>query len=188
MSKRKFHKPKRVFVGIKLPEELTDAFLDMQSSLGSIPGKFIPPEDIHLTLVPPFETADLPFIEGTLKTALQNTSKFKLRFLRLEPGPDKKRPRLAWVQCAASEELISLKKRLLKVLGLKEKIPFVPHMTIVRFGKTNPKEAARYKIKRPVKFSVKVESVELFESPHLGGVGYKVLKSIELHPGNGILT
>lgn len=179
---RKLHKPKRVFVGIKLSDGLKDTFLDIQSSLGGLPGRFIPLEDIHLTLVPPFETQDIHFIKRTLKTALQETRQFKLRFLRVSPGPNKEKPTLVWIECGASKELISLKKNLLKVLGLKEKIPFIPHMTLARFGKAEAKNIARRRITRPLKLSMDVESVELFESPHIGGVGYIVLDSAPLQP------
>lgn len=157
-----------------------DAVLGIQSSLGDLPGWFIPLEDIHLTLVPPFETQDIHFVKGTLKTALQEMRQFKLRFLRVSPGPNKGKPNLVWIECGASEELISLKKNLLKVLGLKEKIPFIPHMTLVRFGKADAKNIARRRITRPLKLSMNVETVELFESPHKGGVGYTILDSAPL--------
>ncbi|MDE1925180.1 MAG: RNA 2',3'-cyclic phosphodiesterase [Patescibacteria group bacterium] len=186
MRVRKLHAPRRVFIGIKLSEELSDAFVHLQAALGNLPGWFIPPEDIHLTLVPPFETRDLPFTKATLHTALQEVHRFKLRFLRLDWGPDKERPRLAWVECGATKELVSLKKKLLHVFGQKEKVPFVPHMTIARFRKTGAEEMARYPIARPVRFSMEVESIELFESPHKGGSGYRSLASIRLQPKDGV--
>ena len=185
MTRYALHSPKRVFIGIKLSDELKESFIDLQSAFGELPGRFIPPEDIHLTLVPPFETYDPPFVKGELRAALGHVHGFKLRFLRLDWGPHKERPRLAWIECGASGELVSLKKKLLNVFHKKEKIPFIPHMTVARFKKPFAENIAHRKIKRPVRFSMNVESVELFESPHKGGAGYKVLASIRLQPKDG---
>lgn len=185
MTRHKLHIPKRIFIGIRLPEEFSDSFISLQSDLGELPGRFIPPEDIHLTLVPPFETRDLPYVKGTLRVALGHVHKFRLRFSRLSYGPDKERPRLAWIECDATKEIISLKKKLLKALNKKEKIPFVPHMTIARFKKADSENITHRPIKRPVRFSMDVESIELFQSPHKGGSGYKVLASIRLQPKDG---
>jgi 2'-5' RNA ligase len=185
MKRRTFHRPRRIFIGIKLPEELSDSFVDLQSAFGELPGRFIPPKDIHLTLVPPFETRDLPYVKGTLRVALEQVQKFKLRFSRLSYCPDKEHPRLAWIECGATKEIISLKKKLLKALNIKEKVPFVPHMTIARFKKADSENITYRPIQRPVRFSMDVESIELFESPHRGGTGYKVLASIKLQPKDG---
>jgi 2'-5' RNA ligase len=185
MKIRRLHAPKRVFIGIKLSEELADNFVDLQSAFGELPARFIPPQDIHLTLVPPFETRDLPFVKSELKRALAETHRFKLRFLRLEYAPDKERPRLAWVLCTATRDLVALKKKLLHAFEHKEKVPSVPHMTVARFKKADAEEVARRRISRPVRFVMDAESVELFESPHKGGSGYKVLASVHLQPKNG---
>ena len=185
MKMRRLHNPRRIFIGIKLSEDLAGSFVDLQSALGELSGRFIPPEDIHLTLVPPFETRDLPFVKSELKRALAETHRFKMRFLRLEYGPGKERPRLAWVLCSATKDLIALKKKLLHALGQKEKVPFVPHMTVARFKKADAEKISHRAIKRPVRLSMQVESVELFESPHKGGSGYEVLASIKLQPKDG---
>ncbi len=185
MKTRKLHKPRRVFVGIKLSDNLADSFVDLQSAFGELPGRFVPPEDIHLTLMPPIETRDLPFIKSELRRALSETHQFKLRFLRLEYGPGKEHPRLAWMLCGATRNLIALKKKLLHALGQKEKVPFVPHMTVARFRKADAEKVSHRAIRRSVRFSMDVESVKLFESPHKGGSGYKVLASIKLQPKDG---
>jgi 2'-5' RNA ligase len=185
MKTRKLHKPRRLFIGIKLSDELADNFVDLQSAFGELPARFVPPKDIHLTLVPPFDTRDLPFVKSELKRALAETRQFKLRFLRLECGPDRERPRLAWVLCAATGDIVALKKKLLHAFRQKEKVPFVPHMTVARFKEVDAEKAARRRVSRPVRFSMDVESVELFESPHKGGAGYETLASVRLQPKNG---
>jgi|SRR3989344_4207352 len=186
MTRHKLHRPRRIFIGIKLPEELSDGIIGLQSAFGELPGRFIPPEDIHLTLVPPFETRDLPYVKGTLRATLGRVRKFKLHFSQLSYGPDKERPRLVWIECSATKEIISLKKKLLKVFNKKEKIPFVPHMTIARFKKADSEKVGHRPIQRPVQFSMNVESIELFESPDRGGTGYKVLASVKLQPKDGV--
>ncbi|HEY4501931.1 MAG TPA: RNA 2',3'-cyclic phosphodiesterase [Candidatus Paceibacterota bacterium] len=182
MKIRRLHSPKRVFIGIKLSEELADNFVRLQTALGDLPGRFVPPGDIHLTLVPPFETRDLPFIKNELHQALGKEPQFKLRFLRLEYGPTQEHPQLAWVLCSATKNLIALKKKLLHTLGQKEKVPFIPHMTVARFKKTDAEKMTHHSIERPIQLSMDVESVDLFESPHAGGSGYQVLASVKLQP------
>lgn len=185
MKIRKLHEPRRVFIGIKLSEDLADAFINLQSMFGELPGRFVPPKDIHLTLVPPFNTRDVPFVKSEMHRILAEVHRFKLRFLRVKWAPDKERPRLAWVECGATKEMIALKKKLLHVFGQKEKVPFVPHMTIARFKPSDAEKVAHRPILRPVRMSMDVESVELFQSPHKGGSGYKVLASIKLQPKDG---
>jgi len=189
MTRHKLHKPKRVFVGLKLAEELEGAVLYLQSALNGIPARWIPPNDIHLTLVPPFETQDVYFARYKLRKALTGMHQFPLRFVRLNWGPNKERPHLIWVECAASQELIALKKKLLKMFevnNVKEKVPFIPHMTLARLQKKDSERAARRRIIRRTRFSMDVVSVELFESPHRGGTGYTVFSSVPLQPKDGV--
>ena len=185
MKVRRLHSPKRVFIGIRLAEHLADNFIDLQSAIGELPGRFIPPQDIHMTLVPPFATRDLPFVKGELRRVLGEVHRFKLRFLRLDWGPDKERPRLAWVECGVTKELVSLKKKLLKIFGQKEKVPFVPHMTVARFRQADAERVAHRPIRKPMRLWMDVESVVLFESPHKGGAGYKMQAEVKLQPKDG---
>src|SRR3989344_154674 len=103
----------RVFVGIKVSPEIAEACLKLQAELGNFPARFIPIEDIHLTLLPPWEMTDQELVENMLRHALKPIKRFTLKFQHLLLGPDSMRPKLIWIECEASEELIKLKKSLL---------------------------------------------------------------------------
>jgi len=173
--------PRRIFIGIKLHEDLAETFAEMQKALGELPLRLIPPKDIHLTLVPPFKTMDVSSVENELRRALLDKHSFSLRFLNVELGPHKRRPRLIWVDCEASAELVLLQRALMPAFQHQEARPFAPHMTLVRFKPTDAKTIKRRFKPRPIQLSMPVRSVELFESLG-GGEGYKVLAAVPLLP------
>ena len=137
--------------------------------------------------MPPFETVDIEATKDLLHRALEDVYQFKLRFLNLEYGPDDQKPRLAWIRCAASQELISLQKKLFSAFDLKEKGSFTPHMTIARFNERDIGQIKRRSksISRPVKLSMVVNSIQIFESPQKGETGYTVIESVHLESEEG---
>lgn len=170
----------RVFVGIKVTDEITRACVKLQSGIADLPARFIPPKDIHLTLLPPWETDDRFFVEEKLRQTIRHAKRFALKFERFAYGPDDARPRLAWLVCASSAELIALKKELCEAFEAKDRVPFTPHATIARFSKKDAEKLARRRIEKPLDLSMVVSSIELFESPHQGGTGYAALASLPL--------
>lgn len=177
----------RVFVGIKISPEIAEACAKLQADLGNFPARFIPPEDLHLTLVPPWQMKDQKPVENTLRHALKPIKRFTLKFQRLLLGPNNTRPRFIWIECEASEELIKLKTSLMKSFHIPERVPFSPHITLARIPIQNMREARRRDIQRQLGLSMAVESVELFASVHKEGVGYRVLASMPI-PSNEFIS
>lgn len=167
----------RVFVGIKVTDEIAKACVKLQADLADLPARFIPPEDIHLTLLPPWEMEDQSLVEEKLRQAVQPVKRFVLRLKRLAYGPDNARPRLAWIECEASGELIKLKRSIFKAFGMAENVSFLPHITIARFSNKNGDLIKLRSIDRPLDLSMPAESVELFASKLGGATGYRVLAS-----------
>lgn len=58
---------------------------DPTALLVDFPARFIPIEDIHLTLLPPWEMTDQELVEGKLRQALKPIKRFTLKFQRLLP-------------------------------------------------------------------------------------------------------
>lgn len=171
----------RVFVGIKVAEEIAEMLLNLETKLGDWPARFIPPEDIHMTLLPPWEMTDQDYTENKIREALKSATPFTLKSKCLSCGPNVMKPKLLWIKCEASQELIQLKKSLLKAFNVIERVPFVPHITIARIPNKNIIDTTKCPvIERPIKFFMPVESVQLFSSPHKGGKGYEVLASIPI--------
>jgi len=171
---------KRIFVGIKMNSETAEAFIRLQAELSDLNSRFIKPEDMHLTLLPPMEMTDQSSIEDKMRQATLYTKRFPLKFERLAYGPNKARPKLAWIECADTQELITLRNKLYRIFNTEELVPFLPHVTIARFKKEAQGKLRHHPIKQLVNLTMPVESIELFESPRNNEVGYPVLASIPI--------
>jgi|SRR3989338_2648849 len=173
----------RIFAGIRIHGETLDKLVELQESLPPIPMRRIPQNDVHLTLVPPWTEGDFEAAGKRLRDALARPFTFPLKFKYLEYGPTREHPFLIWVTCEASKELIELKKRLLVAFGKKdkEKIPFIPHVTIARLKGSFGDARKEHHVGKEVPIVMEVNAVELLASPHKGGVGYETLKKVHLH-------
>lgn len=174
----------RVFVGIKVTDEIAEAFAGIQGAFAGLPARLIRPQDMHLTLVPPWQMQDQGQVEKFLEEVLRDLQEFSVKFKRLSYGPTTERPRLAWVEGAPAVELGALKKVLGAALGMQDEHPsFIPHVTIARFSERDRRLFLRHPIGRELALPpMPVVSVELFASPREGGAGYKVLRSFPLRP------
>lgn len=172
----------RVFVGIKVTDEIAEAFAGIQGALAGLPAHLIHPQDMHLTLVPPWQTQDQGQVEKVLEEVLRDFQEFSVNFKCLSYGPTTEKPRLAWVEGAPSVELGALKKVLGVALGKHDGyLSFIPHVTIARFSEQDRRLFLRHSIGRELSIPpMPVVSVELFASPHESGAGYKVLRSFQL--------
>ncbi len=174
-------KPKRVFVGIKVSKEMALLCVKFQKNIVSLntptPIKIISLSDLHLTLVPPFNTFNETVEKEKLQRVLKNIKVFNIKFVCVKHPS---RLKLVLIEAEKSKELENLRENLLKVFKNNDYKPFTPHVTILRIKKE------RDKIMSPqlVDFSMLVKSIKLYESHNQGGVNYKILASINLVPDN----
>ena len=161
-----------VFVGLKIGQEVADALAERARFVESPPSRFVSREDIHLTLVPPWdETCIGQAIDERLRAALSGLKPFTLTFTRLRIA-DRHRPRLLCAECLPTDELKSLQQN---AFGQTEDKPFQPHVTLARLQRGG-RAAAR---KSSPSFNPS-NSVELFQSRTQIGKGYQVLASLPL--------
>ena len=125
----------RVFVGLKIGQEVADALAERARLIESPPSRFVAREDIHLTLLPPWDEACMGKAIEKLRTALSGTKPLVLDFTHLSYWPDRDYPRLLCAECLPTGELKSLQQALLNALGQTENKPFRPHVTLARMGK-----------------------------------------------------
>jgi 2'-5' RNA ligase len=173
-------RPARIFVGIKIGDELAEELAAFARPLRPHDVRLIPCNDIHLTLVPPWDESKIAGAVGTLQAAINGFKPFVLTFTRLAYGPNLREPRLLWTECAASSELADLRIALLAAYGKSESRPFVPHVTLARMPRNGRTVARRNPIDRALLLTQLVDSVELFQSPPPGKRGYEVLASLPL--------
>jgi RNA 2',3'-cyclic 3'-phosphodiesterase len=173
-------RPARIFVGIKIADELAEELAALARPLRPHDVRLVPSNDIHLTLVPPWDEPETAGAVGTLQAAISDFKPFVLTFTRLGFGPNLREPRLLWIECAASDELADLRIALLAAYGRSDSRPFVPHVTLARIPKNGRTVARRNPIDRTFLLTQLVASVELFQSPLPGKRGYEALASLPL--------
>lgn len=173
-------RPARIFVGIKIAGELAEELAASARPLRPHDVRLVASNDIHLTLVPPWDEPETASAVGTLQAAISEFKPFVLTFTRLGYGPHLREPRLLWIECAASDELADLRIALLAAYGKSDSRPFVPHVTLARIPKNGRTVARRNPIDRTLLLTQFVDSVELFQSPPPGKRGYEVLASLPL--------
>jgi 2'-5' RNA ligase len=142
--------------------------------------RLVPKNDLHLTLVPPWNESDVATAIERLGIVASGCNCFLLSFEHLGYGPTLRHPRLLWAGCAANSELEKLRIALLAAFGREDARPFQPHVTLVRIRRNGRSIARRFPIDRPLALTQCVRSVELFQSPSKNQSGYQVLSSSPL--------
>jgi 2'-5' RNA ligase len=171
-------RPARVFVALKIAPEIADELARMARELERFPVRLIAPADIHLTLVPPWNEVSIPDAVGKLGRVADGFGDFDLEFRHVGYGPEPRRLRFLWAECAAGLDLAQLRAKLLLTFGQTDERPFRPHVTLARLRGNGSAIAQRCPIDRDLALTQRVGSVELMQSPPPGGSGYKVLASL----------
>lgn len=145
----------------------------------SVPLRFVRPENIHVTLVPPWREEDPARAAAKVREAIRGISPFDLSFTKICAGPNRREPRLIWTEAVESEAAAELKRRLNAALQNDDGRPYRPHVTLGRL-KTgyNSDVLARF-AGEEISWPERVSSVTLFET-NSDGSPYTVLDAISL--------
>lgn len=177
--------PARVFVGLKIAPEIASQLAQIAASLKELPVRPVAPADIHLTLVPPWNEASIADAIEKLGRIAASFGAFPLIFQHVGYGPQPRRPRLLWAECAATDEIAALRAALLEAYGQTDERPFQPHVTLARIRAHAPAIARKHPIDQPLSLTQRVESLEFFQSPPPGRSGYQILASLPLSKTTG---
>jgi RNA 2',3'-cyclic 3'-phosphodiesterase len=175
----------RIFVGLKIAPEIASELAQLAAPLKKLSLRLVEPTDIHLTLVPPWKEASPPKAIDKLARVASGFGTFRLSFQHLGYGPQPKRPRLLWADCGGSDEITALRAALLHVYGQIDERPFQPHVTLARIRGNGAAIARKHPIDLPLALAQRIESVELFQSPSPGEIGYRILASLRLGETGG---
>jgi 2'-5' RNA ligase len=168
----------RVFIGIKASEGIQKKISEWQDLNRSLETRFIKPENLHLTLLPPWYTANINRLVKDLKSFKSSVSRFNIFLNNISTGPPNK-PRLVWVQGPDLPELPKLRNELSAHFKRpEEKRPFKTHITIARFGKKTKNIQA---IRETISWELTVSEIILFESLlNPKGAIYKIIGSVKI--------
>jgi len=170
----------RAFIAADLPEDLRHA-LDrvmrhLKSELKGVPIRWVPPENIHLTLkfLGEVSQRNLPFLIELLQGEVADQRPFEFGVGGLGAFPDVRRPRVIWVGVKGPKELHDLhhavENAMEKIGYARETRPFEPHLTLGRVSRNaSPEEVRRVsEVLRAVQVgflgSALVEEVYLYRS------------------------
>jgi 2'-5' RNA ligase len=170
----------RVFVGVKVAPEIAQELARLARNLERFSVRLVPTDDIHLTLVPPWNEASIPTAVEKLRAVTDRFGAFALIFQHLAYGPQPRRPHLLWAECAATDAVTSLRAALLNSFAQSDDRPFRPHVTLARIRGNGSAIARRQPIDQELSFTQQVGSIELFQSPPPDRSGYTILASSRL--------
>ena len=193
----------RTFIAIGLPDNVHHALADVQQRLRNEPGgsagRWVRPENIHLTLkfLGDVEEASVPAISARMRRACAGVAPFEVTIEGTGCFPNTRRPRVVWAGIGKPHEMLSnLQDRVekqMEALGMqREGRPYSPHLTL-GYARKN---ARRHEIEalgrlvaddQPDRIAtVLVEGITLFRSEltHQGAI-YTALVRIALRPETG---
>lgn len=173
-------KPARIFVGIKVDPDLAAQLAVLAAPLKETGVRLVAPADIHLTLVPPWRETVIERAVERLSEASSRFVPFSLRLDHIGYGPETRRPRLLWAECAVTEDIASLQSALMKTFERENSRPFRPHLTLAHIRDNGGRIARKHPINHALSLSQLVRTVELFRSPPPGTAGYHIVASVPL--------
>lgn len=176
------NKKRRIFIGYILSKALQNNIEQWRRQFAGFPVRWIPAEQLHVTLVSPWYEQNVDEIASLLQSAQKPVNQFPILFKTITLGPDMMRPRLIWAKGAAPQELKTLKTYLTNLLKRKEekRIPIL-HVTLSRLNKKQLSMFPKKTLPQNIAWKEKVTSFSLMES-HLRrtGVVYETLVKIPL--------
>ncbi|NTW53098.1 MAG: RNA 2',3'-cyclic phosphodiesterase [Chlorobiaceae bacterium] len=157
---------KRVFIGMPAGRELVDVAETFRRTHASLQVRWVKPENLHLTLVPPWECRDIEALCHALEDAAPAPAPVEVLFDKVSFGPDQRRPRLIWATGAPPPALSELSWRLQALPGIQEerRRPFLLHLTIARFNSHDLRAMGSKKLREPVQWAGLFDSICLYES------------------------
>ncbi|OGC82094.1 MAG: 2'-5' RNA ligase [Candidatus Abawacabacteria bacterium RBG_16_42_10] len=171
----------RLFVALALSKQLKDKIIAWEHG-NNLPVRWIIPENLHITLLPPWEENDVEKAKQLFKDSLKNTKSVILQCQDIAYGPEPSSPRLIWINCESSSALRILKSRLEDIFpSPRENRPFVPHITLARFPRRKWKKLQAHELNVAFPWEEKIQAIQLIESKLLPeGAKYQVIDNVDL--------
>ena len=157
---------RRVFIGLPPGDALMAEIDDFRRSHGELKARWIHPENLHVTLVPPWELLNPLPACMVLEGIASATAPVPVRFDAVSAGPDSRRPRLLWATGAAPDHLRTLAAQLNGTFGDGREVQrgFLLHLTIARFKSREARSTSVMKLRESVGWDLLLDRICLYES------------------------
>jgi 2'-5' RNA ligase len=166
--------------------ELVGLAMEFRRAHAGLKVRWVKPENLHLTLVPPWQCLDVNSLCCALSKAVALQPPFEVLFERVSFGPDRRRPRLIWATGKAPAGMPVFARNLLAATGAPGEPgkSFLLHLTIARFNSRDMEAMGTHKLREPVTWTSRLDALCLYES-HLkpGGAEYRELCRFRLGCG-----
>lgn len=176
------NKKKRIFVGVTISEALREEIGKWRDAHIAFPVRWMPPENLHITLIPPWYEENVEQIIHVLQTMKPCVKPFPVVFEMIAFGPENKRPWLMWARGEMPLEFLLLKKQIADILQRKEERRHeILHTTLARFSLEQFNLFEEKNFLETIRWKEKITSFSLIES-HLRRTGaeYETLEKISL--------
>ena len=106
----------RIFVSVKIGKELENKIIEWQKSRDDLKVRWLKPENLHITLIPPWETQNIEEVKNKLKSLPRGEQselyggEFDILFNKVSFGPKPEHPRLIWAEGKSPENFKKLRK------------------------------------------------------------------------------
>lgn len=175
---------KRIFIAIRVSPRLVAETLKWRGGHLDLPVRWIREENLHITLLPPWEAdeAEIEEVLAKLKPIGELMAPFILHFTDVTSGPTLDEANLIMATGEAPQAIVELKELIEKGLGMpREGRPYMLHLTLARVRPQDIVLFLREPFEQPISWKETVDSFELMESILLPeGAEYKTLARITL--------
>src|SRR3989338_2294015 len=159
---------KRIFVAIKISSALQEKIAEWSRRFGEVPVRWTPPENLHVTLIPPWQENNIERIVAVLNTLKGATGPIEMSFEKVTLGPNPFTPNLIWAEGSAPQKLIELKTNLEKALNMKPaRETFKLHLTLARFKAPDIAHTPLQNLNERIEWHERAATFSLLESTPL---------------------
>lgn len=147
----------RLFIGIKASNELKKRVVAIQKKYKFLPVRFIKPENLHITLIAPWQ-------DKTPEEAINKLRNIKFKKMRIvfDKVSIEKRSRVIWVECTnPPKEYMRLFYRISDMFHQRINRKLKVHLTIARFKDANSLRGIKLD---SIQWEENIDNVTLFQS------------------------
>ncbi|HHE07971.1 MAG TPA: RNA 2',3'-cyclic phosphodiesterase [Chlorobaculum parvum] len=157
---------RRVFVALPAGRDLAELVGRFRRAHAGLKVRWVKPENLHLTMVPPWPCTDVEAVCRALGDEAARQSSFNLSFERVSFGPDKRRARLIWATGNASDDMPEFAWQLHAATGApgEPRSSFLLHLTIARLNSRDHVAMGSAKLREPVEWRCTLDALCLYES------------------------
>jgi 2'-5' RNA ligase len=174
---------RRVFIGFHAGQALSDAVAGFRRLHDGMNVRWILSENLHVTMVPPWETEDPDLVCSLLGELASGFAAVPVRFDVVSFGPEPGHPRLVWATGEAPAALRGLAALLKGAFGGGNDAgrEFLLHLTIARIKRQEGRPLSDLKLHEPIEWNTELDTLCLYESVlKPTGAEYRVLCRISL--------